>query len=152
GADGVSYLPPVDAPVTDPFHLPLGPFGPGNRGLGYVTLPGTPVRASADGTVTFAGPVAGALYVTVAHADGVRTTYAYWPGVDAALGQTVRRGQQRGTTTTRFPLGARIGDPYIAPPPLSAGPSVPGALLPLDGAPAPPPAPDILVMVDRAIA
>jgi len=151
GADGVSYVPPVDAPVTDPFDLPFGPFGPGNRGLGYVTVPGTPVRASADGTVTFAGPVAGALYVTVAHADGVRTSYSYLARIDVVLGQVVRQGQQLGTTTDRFHLGARIGDTYIDPATLFAGASATVALLPLDGAPVAPPAPDILVAVDRAI-
>src|SRR5215471_17352017 len=140
GAGGLSYLPPVDAPVTDPFNLPFGPFGPGNRGLGYVTVPGTPVRASADGVVTFAGTVAGALFVTVAHPDGVRTSYAYLARVDVVIGQAVRQGQQLGTTTDRFHLGARIGDTYIDPATLFAGATVTVALLPLGGSPAAPPA------------
>ena len=36
----VSYQPPVDAPVTDPFRPPLTPYGPGNRGIDYATVPG----------------------------------------------------------------------------------------------------------------
>ena len=44
-----AYLPPVEAPVADPFRPPTTPYGPGNRGLEYATAPGTPVRAAADG-------------------------------------------------------------------------------------------------------
>ena len=73
----VRYRPPVDAPVTDPFRPPLTPYGPGNRGIEYATVPGTLVRAAADGLVVFAGPVAGALHVTVLHGDGIRTSYSF---------------------------------------------------------------------------
>ena len=40
-----AYVPPVDAPVVDPFRPPAGPYGAGNRGLEYGTRPGTEVRA-----------------------------------------------------------------------------------------------------------
>src|SRR3954453_3077694 len=40
--------PPVDAPVHDPFRAPVGPYGPGHRGIEYDTAPGTPIGASAD--------------------------------------------------------------------------------------------------------
>ena len=70
----VSYRPPVPGPVVDPYRPPSTPFGPGNRGLDYATTPGEAVAAPADGEVTFAGPVAGALHVVVLHADGIRTT------------------------------------------------------------------------------
>src|SRR6476660_8453070 len=71
----VSYQPPVNAAITDPFRPPLTPYGPGNRGIDYATVPGTLVHAAADGLVQFAGAVAGGLHVTVLHRDGVRTTY-----------------------------------------------------------------------------
>ncbi len=61
----VSYRPPVDAPVVDPFRPPPEPWQAGNRGLEYATPAGTPVAAAADGEVTFAGPVAGGLHVVV---------------------------------------------------------------------------------------
>src|ERR1700704_3756369 len=63
----VVYLPPVDAPVSDPFRAPSTPYGPGNRGIEYATPPGTTVVASADGTVRFAGVVAGRRWVTLDH-------------------------------------------------------------------------------------
>src|SRR3954447_6175941 len=63
----VVYRPPVDAPVHDPFRAPVGPYGPGHRGIEYDTAPGTPVGASAEGTVLFAGDVAGARWVTIRH-------------------------------------------------------------------------------------
>ena len=45
----VTYSPPVDAPVVDGFRPPATPYGAGNRGIDYATVPGTPVRAAADG-------------------------------------------------------------------------------------------------------
>ena len=69
-SDAVHYRPPVDAPVVDPFRAPKSAFGPGNRGLTYDLAPGSPVHASAPGTVVFAGWVAGTRHVTVLHADG----------------------------------------------------------------------------------
>ena len=62
-------------------HRPLPPpsctWCPGNRGIDYATAPGTPVRASAGGVVTFAGRIGADLYVTILHPDGLRTSYAY---------------------------------------------------------------------------
>ncbi len=90
GADAdVVYQPPVDAPVVDPFRVPFGQFGPGNRGLTYDAAPGSPVRASAAGEVVFAGPVAGSLHVTVLHADGLRSSYSFLESVAVRRGQDV---------------------------------------------------------------
>jgi murein DD-endopeptidase MepM/ murein hydrolase activator NlpD len=75
GQTPARYVPPVDAPVVDPFRPPASAFGAGNRGLTYDLPSGTPVRASADGHVTYAGTVAGTLHVTVLHPDGLRTSY-----------------------------------------------------------------------------
>jgi len=61
----VTYRPPVDAPISDPFRPPSNPYGAGNRGLEYATERGTPVAVAADGTVTFAGVVAGKRWVTI---------------------------------------------------------------------------------------
>ena len=49
------WLPPVDAPVVDPFRPPLCTWCAGNRGLEYGTPGGTAVRAVAAGEVTFSG-------------------------------------------------------------------------------------------------
>ncbi len=109
------YLPPVDAPVLDPFQPPTSPYGPGNRGLDYDTDPGTPVHAAADGRVTFAGSVAGTLHVTVLHDDGVRTSYSFLARVDVVVGQRVRQGDVVGTTAGPLHFGARRGDAYFDP-------------------------------------
>lgn len=131
GGRGGPYLPPVDAPVVDPFHLPDTPYGAGNRGLEYATVPGTAVRASAAGIVTFAGQVGGALFVTVAHPDGIRTSYAFLARVAVVLGQPVRQGQVVGLAGARFHFGARVGDAYIDPAALLSGAAFAVVLLPL---------------------
>lgn len=111
----VVYEPPVDADVTDPFRPPAHFAGPGNRGLEYGTSPGAEVRAAADGTVVFAGPVADSLHVTILHADGIRTSYSFVASVAVSVGETVRRGQVVATAGTAFHFGARDGDTYIDP-------------------------------------
>ncbi|HEX6418719.1 MAG TPA: peptidoglycan DD-metalloendopeptidase family protein [Acidimicrobiales bacterium] len=131
----VVHTPPVDAPVVDPFRPPPGPFGAGNRGLEYGTAPGSPVRASASGTVTFAGAVAGALHVTVLHDDGVRTSYSFLAGIDVVVGQQVGQGHRVGTSGERLHFGARIGDAYFDPAMLFAGAVADVELLPLDDTP-----------------
>jgi hypothetical protein len=131
----VVHTPPVDAPVVDVFRPPPGPYGAGNRGLEYGTAPGSPVRASAPGTVTFAGPVAAALHVTVLHDDGVRTSYSFLAGIEVVAGQHVAQGDRVGTSGERLHFGARIGDAYFDPAMLFAGAVGDVELLPLDDAP-----------------
>lgn len=134
--DGVLYTPPVSAPVADPFRPPPRPWLPGNRGIEYATSPGTPVRAAGRGRVTFAGPVAGALHVTVTHPDGIRTSYSYLASVAVVAGAAVARGQVLGTAGARLHVGARRGDTYIDPASLWGAVGPPWVrLAPLDGAP-----------------
>lgn len=118
----VLYSPPVDAPVAEPFRAPSTPYGPGNRGIDYAVVPGTRVHAAAAGTVVFAGQVAGELYVTLRHADGIRTSYSYLARLAVTAGERVARGQPLGVTSGRFQVGARSGDTYIDPASLWEGP------------------------------
>ncbi len=128
------YVAPVEAPVADPFRAPARPYGPGNRGIEYRTRPGTLVRAAADGVVTFAGRVAGALHVTVVHADGIRTSYSYLRAVRVIEGQRVLQRGPVGVAGSRLHVGARRGPTYIDPARLwDAGPPR-VHLVPLDGA------------------
>lgn len=115
------YQPPVDAPVVDGFRRPSAPWGPGNRGIDYGTSPGTPVTASADGEVVFAGPVAGSLHVVVLHADGIRTSYSFLQATSVRRGQRIPAGQAIGIAGASLHFGARAGDVYLDPTGLLAG-------------------------------
>lgn len=130
----VSYVPPVEAPVSDPFRAPAGPYAPGNRGIEYDTEPGGAVVASADGVVAFAGPVGGALHVTLSHTDGVRTSYSFLATVEVVTGQQVRQGDRIGGSGDQLHFGARAGarGDYFDPAGLFAGTAVTVELLPLD--------------------
>lgn len=138
-------LPPVDAPVSDPFRAPTCTWCPGNRGIEYATRPGQPVQAAAAGTVTFVGPVARTVYVVVEHADGLRATYGRLATVRVARGARVRVGQVLGTTSDAFYFGLRDGDRAVDPTPLLGRTRWPTRLVPVDGTPAPSPGPGRLV-------
>ena len=111
----VLYRAPVEGIVVDPFRPPEHPGAPGNRGLEYATRPGSPVRAAAPGVVTFAGQVGSGRHVTVAHADGVRTSYSFLAGITVRAGQAVGAGVVLGTSGSSFHFGARIGEAYVDP-------------------------------------
>ncbi len=130
------YLPPVDGPIVDHFRPPACTWCAGNRGIDYAVAPGTGVRASAAGVVTFAGTVGFDLFVVVAHADGLRTTYAFLATVGIAVGDRVAQGQVVGTTGDRLHFGVRRGDEYLDPERLLAGLVVRSRLVPTDGSPA----------------
>src|SRR4051794_10629625 len=111
----VTYRPPVDAPIVDPFRPPAEDWNSGNRGLEYATTPGTLVGASAAGEVVFAGPVGGGLHVVVLHDDGLRTSYSFLALVAVHRGEKVTQGQTLGTTQDRFHFGVRAGEAYLDP-------------------------------------
>ena len=115
GPAAPSYQPPVDGVVIEPFSLPSGPYGAGNRGIDYATVPGQPVRAAAAGRVSFAGPVAGAMHVTVEHPDGLRTTYAFLASVSVRAETAVDAGTEVGTAGTSLHFSVRRGDQYVDP-------------------------------------
>ena len=147
-----THVPPVDAPISDPFRPPAGPYGPGNRGLEYDTRPGTPVRASAAGAVVFAGPVGGALHVTLAHDDGVRTSYSFLASVEVVLGQQVDQGFRIATTGERLHFGARAGDAYFDPMSLFAAAGVEVVLLPFEVPPGTTPGAEARALTEMALA
>jgi murein DD-endopeptidase MepM/ murein hydrolase activator NlpD len=135
-------LPPVVAPVADPFREPACQWCPGNRGIEYTVPAGTPVRAAAAGIVTFSGPVAGTFYVVVQHGDGVRATYGQLTGSHLAAGDVVVAGAIVGPSAGGLHFGLRVGDRYVDPA-LFIGRLVERVrLVPTDGSaprPAPPP-------------
>lgn len=142
-----TYAWPVHGRVLRGFEQPQGPFGPGHRGIDIQAFPGTPVRAPASGRVAFAGRIAGELFVSVDHPDGVRTSYSWLSEIAVRRGDTVARGQPLGASGSGHPgpppahlhFGARIGETYIDPMLLLEGGGVAGLirLAPLKGEPAP---------------
>ena len=102
----VFYRPPTDGIVVDLFRPPAHTGAPGNRGLEYATGPGSAVRAAAAGVVTFAGQVGSGRHVTVAHADGVRTSYSFLRSV-AVRATRPSTPPGSGHDRTSFHFGAR---------------------------------------------
>ena len=129
------YRPPVDGPIVDHFRPPPCLWCAGNRGIDYATAPGTPVRASAPGVVTFAGAIGAERFVTVLHPDRLRTTYAFLATVGVAIGDRVQQGTIVGTTGPSLHFGVRRGDVYLDPEALLAGLRPVPRLVPTDGAP-----------------
>ncbi len=139
------YAWPVRGPVLRSFEPPESTFGPGHRGIDIGAAFGTRVVASASGLVAFAGPVAGSLFVSIDHPDGVRTTYSWLSEISVRAGSAVGRGEAIGSTGSGHPgsasphlhFGARIGSTYIDPMLLLERGSIVGLvhLAPLDEAP-----------------
>src|SRR2546423_396502 len=116
-------VPPRARPVVRAFRAPAFAYGPGHRGIDFAAPPGTPVRASGDGVVAFAGSVAGSLHVVVAHDGNLRTTYAFLAGIGVRAGDRVARGQVVGTAGSTgaehdvegLHFGVHLGDRYVDP-------------------------------------
>jgi murein DD-endopeptidase MepM/ murein hydrolase activator NlpD len=82
--------------VTRLFDPPPHYYGRGHRGADLAGRPGLAVLAAGDGTVVFAGPIAGRGVVSVEHGGGLRTTYEP-VAVAVVAGTRVRRGDPVGT-------------------------------------------------------
>lgn len=124
------YRPPVDAPVRDAFRLPLGPYGPGNRGLEYETAVGATVTSIGTGTVAFAGQVAGRLVISIDHPDGLRSSLVGLSAISVAEGDRVVAGEPVGRAGDRLHLGVRRAGVYLDPA-LLFGARGPARLVPL---------------------
>src|SRR5947199_3606175 len=111
-----TYVWPVRGPVIRGFEPPPDPYSAGHRGIDIAAPFGSPLHAAQDGTVAFAGSVAGSLFISIDHPDGVRTTYSWLSAVTVTKGQTVTRGQVIGSTGH--------GHPDVAQPHLHFGAKV----------------------------
>lgn len=85
---------PVAGPVVGAFDPPDVKWGSGHRGVDVAAEPGTVVVTPADGTVTFAGMVAGRPVLVVSHGD-TRTTLEPVTAT-VPVGTPVTVGQQVG--------------------------------------------------------
>jgi peptidase M23-like protein len=101
---------PVRRPVTGEidassgFGMRIDPFlkSPAmHTGLDMRGEPGDPVRATASGTVTFAGWQGGyGKMVEIDHGNGVSTRYGHLSSIDTEVGKTVKTGQVIGKVGT----------------------------------------------------
>lgn len=118
----LSYRAPSDAPIVDRFRPPPERWMAGNRGIDFGTAPGAAIVAAADGRVVFADVVAGALHVTVSHADGLRTTYSFVASITVSTSDRVRAGDVIAVAAGPFHFGVRTPDgTYLDPEAVLAG-------------------------------
>ena len=121
----VHYRAPLPAPVvvTRAFSGDVGRYAAGHRGVDLRAGPAAPVFSAGNGTVTFAGMVAGRPLVTIKHADLIVTEYE---PVQATVvrGAVVSAGTRIGILSGTHPgceeapclhWGARRGDHYVDP-------------------------------------
>jgi hypothetical protein len=126
----VAYRAPSDAPIVDRFRPPPEPWMPGNRGIDYGTSAGAEITAAADGRVVFAGSVAGSVHVSIAHDDGLRTSYSFVASAAVVATQRVRAGQVVAVAGGPFHFGVRTpDDTYLDPEAVLAGAIRPRARL-----------------------
>jgi hypothetical protein len=117
------WVRPVGGGVVRSFDAPRSRFGAGHLGVDLAAPAATPVRAAGPGVVSFAGSVAGALHVVVAHAGNLRTSYSFLATIAVRRGESVASGDVVGTTGGTGPghdgtvlhFGLRSGDTYIDP-------------------------------------
>jgi murein DD-endopeptidase MepM/ murein hydrolase activator NlpD len=131
--EGAAHSVPLYGALVRAWDAPEDrPFAAGHRGVDVAASVGTPVRASAPGTVSFAGDVAGNRTVTVEHAGGVRTSYSFLGTTDVHRGDVLAAGDIVGTVGAGHPedalpphvhLSARRSDVYFDPVELYVGTS-----------------------------
>lgn len=95
-------LGPGTRSVTTVFDAPAPDWQRGHRGVDLAGSPGQPVYAAGQGTVVFAGRLAGRPVVSLAHPGGLRTSYE---PVEAAVrpGQLVEAGTPLGRLMAGHP-------------------------------------------------
>ena len=132
------YPPVAAATVGDPFRQPACRWCAGNRGIDYVTAPGSEIRSVATGTVTYSGSVAGTQYLVVDIGGGRRVTYGGLAERRFRRGDVVAVGRIVATTSATFHLGVRQGDEYVDPAPFIGRLVGRVRLVPSNGEPGPP--------------
>ena len=104
---------PVDGPVLEPFSLGDDAYAAGyHRGVDLAAPAGSPIRAPASGTITFAGTVpGGGRTLTISTPDGYAVTLVHLGSIDVARGAAVAEGS---IVATVGPSGAvEHPEPYV---------------------------------------
>lgn len=120
---------PTATRVIRAFDKPEENWLPGHRGVDLALSVGSDVLAAGDGTVAFAGPVAGTPTISIDHSDGVRTTYQpvhshVREGDPVTVGQTIGRLAHPSDGRPGLNWGARRGEEYLNPLSLLAAPVI----------------------------
>lgn len=114
---------PILGPVMRAYDPPASTYGAGHRGIDIIAPTGTVVLAAATGSVTFAGPVGGHLFVTVTHPGGLASTYSWVSALLVHKGDRVVAGQpiarsgsgHPGDTIAHLHLGVKLDGAYVDP-------------------------------------
>jgi murein DD-endopeptidase MepM/ murein hydrolase activator NlpD len=125
---------PVAGPVTSPFGVRTSPTTGAqefHEGVDIGAAQGTPIRAAASGTVTFAGQMSGyGNVVIVSHDGGLQTRYAHQSAMSVTAGQTVAAGEVIGAvgatgeaTGPHLHFEVRLDGVAVDPVPYLSGPS-----------------------------
>lgn len=127
-----AFKAPFDMPLKDPFRWTSGfgmrqdPKGWGTRmhaGSDMAGSYGTPIYATADGVVTFAGWSNGyGRLIKIQHAFGIETRYGHLAQIRVEVGQKISRGDRIGdmgnsgrSTGTHLHYEVRIGGNAVNP-------------------------------------
>jgi murein DD-endopeptidase MepM/ murein hydrolase activator NlpD len=118
-----SWTWPVIGPIIRGYDPPNSPYGSGHRGIDIAAPYGTTVVASAAGTVSFAGPVGGKLFVTIDHGGSLDSTYSFLSKILVKKGTKVVAGQpialsgygHLGETPAHLHFGVKLADAYMDP-------------------------------------
>jgi murein DD-endopeptidase MepM/ murein hydrolase activator NlpD len=87
------FIWPVNGPITSPF-CEARAWESCHPGIDIGVPAGTPIRASASGTVILAGWTSGyGQYTCIDHGGGVSTCYAHQSAIHVGVGQRVSQGQ-----------------------------------------------------------
>lgn len=117
---------PFSLPVKSAFRYTSG-FGPRwgrlHAGTDFAASHGTPIYATADGVVTFAGWSSGyGRLVKIEHEFGVETRYAHQSNIRVKVGQRVSRGERIGdmgnsgnSTGSHLHYEIRVGNEAVNP-------------------------------------
>jgi murein DD-endopeptidase MepM/ murein hydrolase activator NlpD len=104
---------PVDGRVLSPFGARTDPFsgeGAFHTGVDISAVTGTPVRAAADGLVTFAEMESGyGRLIKIDHGSGIETYYAHLSRFYVQAGQSVHRGEMIGAVGS----SGRVTAPHL---------------------------------------
>jgi murein DD-endopeptidase MepM/ murein hydrolase activator NlpD len=107
--------------VVAPYRAPAHEYGPGHRGADLAARHEAEVLAPADGVVAFSGTVVDRPLLTIAHADGLVTTFepvrsALRPGDSVSAGQEIGLVSAGGhTSVDALHIGVRHDGDYINP-------------------------------------